>query len=63
MMKLRSYFDWVGGYSLFVLIAVLIVIAGIWGFVELADEVSEGDTKTFDEWAIRALRSKHCKAS
>lgn len=39
-----------------VLLLMLVVVLGVWGFVALADEVTEGDTRTFDEWLIRALR-------
>ena len=53
--KLRDLVDPIG-LDLTMLIAVLIVVVGVWGFVEIADEVTEGDTKSFDEWAIRALR-------
>lgn len=48
--------DWLGNRSQLVLIAVMIIVAGTWGFIELADEVIEGDTQTFDEWAVRAMR-------
>ena len=34
------------------LLAVLVLI----GFLELADDVGEGDTQAFDEWAIQSLR-------
>ena len=35
----------------------LLVIAGsVWVFVETADEVLEGESQHFDEWALRALR-------
>ncbi len=47
---------WIGQYEFTVLAALLIVVVGIWGFVELAEEVGEGDTTHFDEWAVRALR-------
>lgn len=47
---------WIGQYEFTVLAALLIVIAGSWGFIELADDVTEGDTTRFDEWAVRALR-------
>jgi len=46
--KFRNWFNWVGGYSLMALIALLIVVIGTWVFVELADEVAEGGTHTFD---------------
>lgn len=39
-----------------VLIAMFIIVAGTWGFIELADEVFEGDTQAFDEWVVRSLR-------
>src|SRR3954465_15099885 len=42
--------------NLFVLFVAFIVVAGIWAFVGIAEEVTEGDTKHFDEWAVRALR-------
>ena len=47
---------WVGGNSIVVLVALLVVVAGTWGFIALADEVREGDTQRFDDWAIRRLR-------
>jgi undecaprenyl-diphosphatase len=35
--------------------ALVVVLAG-WGFVEVASEVIEGDTRAFDEWLLRQLR-------
>ena len=52
----RSVLAWVGGHGHLFLAAVLAVVAGTWGFVELLDEVKEGETQQFDEWAIRWLR-------
>ena len=44
--------------STFALALILIVVTGgIWGFVELADEVVEGQTQSFDERILLALRS------
>ncbi|TWU21089.1 Phosphatidylglycerophosphatase B [Novipirellula galeiformis] len=40
-----------------VLLGVLVVVLGIWGFIELADEVFEGDTGAFDRGAILWLRA------
>jgi undecaprenyl-diphosphatase len=34
-----------------------LVIAAVWGFIRIADEVVEGDTQHFDEWVLRSLRS------
>ena len=53
----RTVLVWIGKHEPAVLIAMLLVIIAVWGFIELADEVKEGDTARFDEWAIRALRS------
>lgn len=39
-----------------VLIALLAVVLMTWGFIELADEVSEGSTHAFDRWVMRSLR-------
>jgi undecaprenyl-diphosphatase len=38
------------------LIGAFLLIAGVWAFAELGDEVLEGDTRAFDERVIHALR-------
>src|SRR4051812_16887073 len=48
--------EWLGGHELAVILALLLVVAGTWGFFLLADEVVEGGTQRFDEGIIRALR-------
>jgi undecaprenyl-diphosphatase len=53
----RNLLDWLGGHVNLVLVAVLLVIAGTWVFIALADEVLEGDTKHFDEYVLRTLRN------
>lgn len=40
-----------------VLIVVIVIAGGIWGFIELAEEMLEGDTKAFDRNLIVALRN------
>ncbi len=55
--RARAFSTWLSHYGgVAVLIAVLAAVAGTWGFIALADEVKEGDTQKFDEWAIRSLR-------
>jgi undecaprenyl-diphosphatase len=54
--RVRNFLQWVGGHSVVVLIAVLVAVLGTWGFIALTDEVKEGDTQHFDDWAIRSLR-------
>jgi undecaprenyl-diphosphatase len=46
-----------GSVDFLVLVAALVVVAGAWAFIELADEVLEGETRAIDEWLLRALRS------
>jgi undecaprenyl-diphosphatase len=47
-----------GLHELGTLVALLIIVAGIWGFVWLADEVREKSTQTVDERVLIALRKK-----
>jgi undecaprenyl-diphosphatase len=44
---------------------VLVAVVGVWGLIQVADEVTEGDTQVFDEWIVRAMRcpGKPAKAS
>ena len=53
----RSVLVWLGSHGHLVLAAMLAVVAGTWGFVELLDEVKEGDTRQFDEWLVTWLRA------
>jgi undecaprenyl-diphosphatase len=48
---------WLGSSGGLVLAAVLCVVGGVWLFAHVADEVHEGETKAFDEWAVRSLRT------
>src|SRR3954468_15625246 len=52
----RYSLAWLGRHGSGVIVAVLIVVAATWGFIALTDEVLEGGTQRFDDWAIRALR-------
>ncbi len=44
-------------YEFAALLCVLVFFGGVWGFVELAEEVSEGDTRSIDETLLRSLRN------
>lgn len=48
---------WIGGHERATLIGLALVSGGLWGFVELAGEVMEGDTRAFDEWLLLRLRT------
>ena len=53
---MRRIRDWILSHEWFVLLGVLVIVLGVWAFAELADEVVEGETKTFDDRLIRMLR-------
>lgn len=53
----RNTMTWFGGREPAVLLSMFLVVAGIWMFIEVADEVAEGDFRHIDEWAVRALRN------
>ena len=48
----RRILAWLGFHGLLVLCLVLVVVGGTWGFVELLEEVDEGETKKFDQAGI-----------
>jgi undecaprenyl-diphosphatase len=48
---------WVGAREAGTLLALLLAAGGVWLFVELADDVLEGDTTTVDERLLLSLRS------
>ena len=52
----HSVLEWIGKYELPVMIAMLLLVGLVWAFVEIADEVMEGSTKRFDDWAVRVMR-------
>jgi undecaprenyl-diphosphatase len=51
-----SVMNWLGGHDLILFVGLTIVAGGSWAFVELADEVEEGETQAFDDRVLRALR-------
>jgi undecaprenyl-diphosphatase len=52
----RSALGRIAGTDLLALVAVLAALSGSWAFVEIADEVAEGETRAVDAWAVRSLR-------
>jgi len=48
---------WLGGHEMAVLLALAGVVAGVWGFALLADEVLEGGTQAFDQKLLLAFRT------
>lgn len=52
--KVRAFFT---GKEPLVLVAALVVVAGLWGLVALTDEVREGDTERFDVAVLKFFRN------
>jgi undecaprenyl-diphosphatase len=52
----RKTLEWIGRHETGVLVALLLICLAVSGFVALADQVVEGDTQRFDDWAVRVLR-------
>jgi undecaprenyl-diphosphatase len=51
------FYTWLREHTnLLMLIVAFLVVGGVWGFIAIADEVMEGDTQHFDDWAVQALR-------
>jgi undecaprenyl-diphosphatase len=48
---------WVGSHEFSVLLSVVALSAGIWVFVEVADEVAEDEVASIDEAVLLALRN------
>lgn len=62
--KIRQFgyraFSWLTSlarYEITVLLYVVVFAGGIWGFIELADEVVEGETRRIDEAILLAFRN------
>jgi len=49
--------QWIGSRELLVLVVLCAVMTLAWGFVELADEVADGETGDFDRWILLSMRS------
>src|SRR4051794_17291725 len=57
MGEASSAWRWLRDHKHFVvMIAMLIVVAGVWFFIALADEVLEGDTQHFDDRVMHWLQ-------
>jgi undecaprenyl-diphosphatase len=55
--RLRGQLRDIARHEVFwVLVVALLVVVGLWGFIELASDVIEGDTQAFDRWLLNALR-------
>ena len=48
---------WIGRHELATLVALALVAGGVWAFVEIAEEVTTGDSRALDERLLLALRA------
>src|SRR4051812_917451 len=56
--RVASLWAWLRDHNnLLVLFVAFLVVGGVGGFIHIADEVVEGDTQHFDDWAVRSLRA------
>jgi undecaprenyl-diphosphatase len=53
----RRSLAWIGRHELGTIVLLVLVCGGVWGFVELADEVLEGETESLDRTILLALRN------
>ena len=52
----QDFLVWLGQHEKGFLIALLAVVGAVWGFVELADAVTDGETESLDESLLLSLR-------
>ena len=55
--RLKPWLKHMGWGDVAMLLVALVGVLILHGFLELADDVGEGETQSFDEWAIKSLRS------
>ncbi|QDU46373.1 phosphatidylglycerophosphatase B [Symmachiella dynata] len=53
----RRFMFWLGSHELSTLVGFVLLTAGLWLFVELAEEVREGETKQVDRAILLSLRN------
>ncbi len=56
---MKNVISYLPGREPIVLIALLLIAVGAWGFTWLSAEVFEGSTGSFDRWAVLAMRNPH----
>ena len=64
---IRQFIKWLIGWlpniEPVVLVTLAIGTASIWGFIQIADEVFEGETQAFDHWVVSSMRDPHNPAN
>lgn len=57
MVSLRPVLRWVASHELITIFLLAVIGTGVWGFVSIADEVIEGDSRQLDEAILLSMRS------
>nr|WP_299242234.1 phosphatase PAP2 family protein [uncultured Halomonas sp.] len=52
-----TFLTWLGRYEFSILLSAVVLFGGVWGFIELADTVMEGETRSLDERILLAFRT------
>ena len=52
-----QWFARLGRHELSTLIALVLIVGAVWAFAEIADEVMEGETQSFDERVLLSMRT------
>jgi len=52
----EQFARWLPNIEPVVLVVLAMGTASLWGFIEVAEEVFEGDTQAFDRWVVQAMR-------
>jgi len=55
---LKRTLEWLGTHEFSTLIGFVLLVAGLWVFAEIADEVVEGDTHSLDRQLLMSMRTK-----
>lgn len=56
-LRVNRLFSWIGGHELSTLVGVVVLAAGLWAFVAIADAVLEGETESADRAILLWMRS------
>ncbi len=54
--RVSFYIEYIKAREITVLLSLLAIVLGIWGFLELTDEVLKGEVLGYDEWIMSVLR-------
>lgn len=57
--KARHWLEYLGSRGWLPIVAILLATAGTWGFIAIADEVSDNDTRSFDLSILEAVGGRY----